>query len=621
MPPALPSFTTRALLGAVTLLALTSGARAGRENAAVVLEGLDRLVTHNEGHGGGVVRIAGPKGALCVGAAGLTAGPGSAPMTPDTPFEIASITKAVTATVIMQLVEQGKFTLDSPLGEVLPGRHSQGFSPRITVRQLLSHTSGLGHYWEDGPKDRRGQTAFLTAFLASPGRFWQPEDILEQARAIPARRPGSAFHYSDTNYVLLGLIIEHTTGRTLHAVFREKIFAPLGMQSTWLTYRQKQRGAAPSHRYEGTEDLHNVPRQSADWAGGGLVSTARDLERFLRGLASGALFKHTATLSVMLGAVPVGEEGISYGLGLYRVKLDRALGEIWGHDGHGNSFAYYWPQRDITFTGTLNQTENDWWPLVELFTAGGNPAVVIEQNTSSFSASLSAGWDSLYMDRGVNGLREQGYGAGIAWTTLDVTWGITESDFLSVIAWQCFSTQSPDYREFDATIDYTRVLGDWSLSAGYTFNYGFSEGNFFSNELYAAAAFDWQIGPVTLTPSTTYFFTIGPDADDGQGFVQAASSYLLFRLDACLPLYRDIVALEPWTAFGLNFNYNTEDLGDGETSPFVGANNIECGLAVPVKLHRYVTVSAFGAYSYAIANLSSTARNTFWGGASITFSF
>ena len=611
----------RRLSGVCVFAGFSISAFAQADKAASVLDVLDRLVARNQGHGGGVVRVAGPGGPITVGAAGLMAGPGSSSMTPDTPFEIASITKAVTSTVILQLVEEGKFTLDSQLGTVLPGRHSQGFHSGITIRQLLSHTSGLAHYWEDGPRNREGNNAFLAAFLAEPGRFWLPQDILDHARAIPAKRPGSSFHYSDTNYVLLGLIIEHTTGRPLHTVFREKIFNPLGMNATWLTYRQKQRGSAPSHRYEGSDDLNDVPRQSADWAGGGLVSTARDLERFLRGLASGAVFKKPETLASMLKSVSVGEEGISYGLGLYRVQLDGNLGEVWGHDGHGNSFAYYWPERDITFTGTLNQTENDWWPLVEIFTSGGNPAIVVAENDSSFEAALSAGWDSLYMDRGVNGLREKGYGAGIAWTALDVTWGITDTDFLSVIAWQCFSTQAPDYREFDATLDYTRVIGNLSLSAGYTFNYGVSDGNFFSNELFAAVAYDWQIGPVTFTPSTTYFFTIGPDADDGSGFVQEGSSYLLFRLDASLPIYRDIVALEPWTGFGLNFDYNTRDIGDGETEPFIGANNIECGLAVPVKINRTITVSAYGAYSHAIPNLSSTAPNTFWGGASVTFSF
>ncbi len=609
------------LRGVVFLLGCSASAFAQDADCAPVLDVLDRLVARNHGHGGGTVRIAGPEGPICEGAAGLSGGPGSPPMTPDTPFEIASITKAVTATVILQLVEEGKFTLDSTVAEVLPAKYARGFNSRITIRQLLSHTSGLGHYWEDGPRNREGNNAFLSAFGAEPGRFWQPGDILQYARAIPARRPGASFHYSDTNYVLLGLIIEHAESQPLHAVFRKRIFAPLGMNSTWMSYRQKQRGAAPSHRYEGTEDLHNTPRQSADWAGGGLISTARDLERFLRGLTSGAVFKNPETLGTMREAVPVGEDGISYGLGLYRVRLAGNLGEVWGHDGHGNSFAYYWPQRDITFTGTLNQTENDWWPLIQVYAEGESPAAAIAEDTFSFDASLSVGWDSLYMDRGVNGLRESGYGSGIAWVSLNLTWGVSEVDFISLLAWQCFATQSIDYREFDASIDYTRIIGDVALSAGYTFNYGYSGGNFFSNELYATVAREWHLGPLAITPSTTYFFAIGPDADDGSGFVQAGSSYLLFRIDSTLPVYRDIVALESWSAFGVNFNYNTRETGDGETEPFAGPNNIECGLAVPVKINRTITISAYGAYSRAFTNLVSTAPNTFWGGARITFTY
>jgi len=600
------------------LLSFTTIALAEPDSPGPVLEVLDRLVARNDGHGGGVVRISGPAGPLCEGAAGLVAGPGSARMTCDTPFEIASITKAVTAATILRLVEQGKLKLDSTLAEVLPGGQSHGFKEKITVRQLLSHTSGLGNYWTDGLRDREGNTSFLRAFTAAPDRFWEPEDILSFARQIPAGRPGAPFHYSDTNYVLLGLIIEGAAGRPLQRVFRAEIFEPLGMTSTWLTYREKQRGAAHSHRYEGDEDLQAVPRQSADWAGGGLMSTTRDLERFLRGLASGALFHQAETLAVMRESVPVGEADISYGLGLYRVKLEGGKGEVWGHDGHGNSFAYYWPQRDITFTGTLNQTENDWWPLVEIFIEGGKPEAVVEESEKSFEATLSAGWDSLYMDRGVNGLRDKGYGSGIAWTTLEATWGVSEADFLAVNLWQCFATQGTAYREFDLSLNYTRLIGDLALSAGYTFNYGVSSGNFYSHEFNASAACDFALGSFTLTPSLTYFYTLGPDADNGSGFVQAGSSYLLLRVDGHMPLYRDIVSLEPWTAFGVNFDYNTR--GE-DAEPFVGANSVESGLAVPVKINRTITVSAYGAYSVALTGLSSTAPNTFWGGACVIFSF
>ena len=416
---------------------------------------------------------------------------------------------------MLRLVEQGKLSLDTKLSDLLPQERVRGFHQNITIRQLLNHTSGLPDYWTDGSKDGAGNNAFLRAFLAEPSRSWQPEEMVAFARDVPARRPGGRFHYSDTNYVLLGLIIEKTTGRPLHRVYRELIFDPLGMNNTWLTYKESRRGAAPSHRYEGDEDLHNAARQSADWAGGGLVSTTRDLEKFLRGLASGKLFQNAATLEWMREATPVGERDISYGLGLYRVKLGNGLGELWGHDGHGNSFAYYWPERGITLTGTLNQTENDWWPLAESYIEGEDAAVVIDEAEKSFEASLLTGWDSLYMDRGVNALPYRGYGSGIYWTGLDLTWGLTENDFVSVNLWQCLATQGPSYHELNANLVYTRIIDRLELDLQYSFQYAYSEGNYSAHELSASAGYELEIGAVSVRPSLTYYFNIGPDAVDG----------------------------------------------------------------------------------------------------------
>ncbi|MEO8205466.1 MAG: serine hydrolase domain-containing protein, partial [Chthoniobacterales bacterium] len=216
---------------------------------------LDHLVTRNKGYGGGVARISNAQGIVWEGASGLTAGPDSAPMGLETPFEIASITKAVTAATILRLTEEGKLRLDSTLSETLPADQIRGFNGNITVRQLLSHRSGLPDYWTDGPLDGKKSNAFLRRFLAEPQHFWQSNEMLAFARDIPAKPAGRGFNYSDTNYVLLGLIIERITGHSLQRVFREMIFEPLGMQSTWLTYRESQRGAAPSHRYEKKEDL------------------------------------------------------------------------------------------------------------------------------------------------------------------------------------------------------------------------------------------------------------------------------------------------------------------------------------------------------------------------------
>lgn len=605
--------------GLAAVLFLTASAFAANDVNKSLRTTLDRLVAKNDGHGGGIARVAGPGGVIWQGAAGNVAGPGSAPMTPDTPFEVASITKAVTAATTLRLVEEGKLSLDAKLGSLLPASQIRGFNPNITVRQLLSHTSGLQHYWEDGPVDRSGENAFLRAFMADPNHFWTPDDILGYARDIPAKRPGSSFHYSDTNFVLLGLIIERITGKPLHRVYRTMIFDPLGMNDTWLTYRESRRGAVPSHRFEGSDDLNNVPRQSADWAGGGLMSTARDLEKFLRGLASGRLFRKAGTLDVMRESVPVGESGISYGLGLYRVDLGKGLGEVWGHDGHGNSFAYYWPQRDITFTGTLNQTENDWWPLIEAFIEGDEPGTYFEQTERSFEVSLTAGWDSLYMDRGANALRDgRGYGSGIFWFDVNVVWGITDNDFLTADFWSAFATQGSAYSEFDPSILYTRTIGDLSLSFGYGFDYGVADGNYYSHELDFIASYDIEIGPVTVTPSITYYFNLGPDSADGTGMAKAGSSFLQLRLDGHVPVYRDIIALEPWTAFGVNFSYNTRT---DDYVPFNGANNYEVGLSVPFRINRMVSLAIFGAYSLNLNEISATDTNTFWGGGSVTFSY
>lgn len=586
-----------------------------------VAETLARLVAHNHGHGGGLIRISGPQGVILTAADGHLAGPESPLMTPDTPFEIASITKAVTAATILRLVEQGRLTLDTTLAEALP--RETGFPRTITIRQLLSHTSGLGNYWDDGKLDREGNNAFLRAFLADPDHSWLPDEILAYSRQLPLRREGR-FHYSDTNYVLLGRIIERTTGRPLQRVYRDLIFEPLGMSDTWLTYQESPRGATPSHRYEGSEDLYGVPRQSADWAGGGLVSTARDLERFLRGLASGRLFRHAATLDIMRESVPVGEDGITYGLGLYRVDLGGGKGELWGHDGHGNSFAYYWPQRDITFTGTLNQTENDWWPLIEAYLDERPKNIDVSENNTAFSISLATGWDSLYMDRGVNCLRDgASYGSGIYWTEVDLTWNITANDFLTLDIWSAFATQTPAYSELDTTLEYTRTIGAVSLSFAYQMSYGVAGGNYYSHELLGTIAYDWAVGPATITPSIGGLFNLGPDVEGGTGLSPAGSGYLLFRLDGHVPLYRDILALAPWTAFGVNFGYNTKNPPNEDETPesFTGPNNFELGLSLPIQLNSRLTLTPYVAYSHAFADLLSTAPDTVWSGVSLMFTY
>jgi D-alanyl-D-alanine carboxypeptidase len=342
--------------------------------ARALAAALEEATAKNGGYGGGVLRIDSVAcGTLWEGSDGRVAYDDPAPMRVDDAFEVASVTKTFLATVVLQLTEDGVISISEPIARLAPdlfdhlltvdGRDCSG---EITARQLLSHTAGLPDYWSDPPYVADEENAFLHAFVADPHRRWEPRELVAYARELrPFGRPGERYHYSDTGYVLLGLVVERVTGKPLHEVLRQRILRPLGLNDTFLAYRENAPGARrETARYEGHLDVHDQRRQSADWAGGGLVSTTNDLTRFLISLASGRVLHQPSTLQTMWNWAPTGDKDVDYGLGLFRIRLDAGEGQLWGHDGHGNAFAYYWPERGITFTGTLNQTRNDWWPLV-----------------------------------------------------------------------------------------------------------------------------------------------------------------------------------------------------------------------------------------------------------------
>lgn len=343
------------------------------ESALDLQRELDGAVAKNAGYGGGIYQIDGPCGVRFLGVSGQIAKGSSTAMATSDTFEVASITKTFTATLILQLIEEGHFQLETPIGTLLPAElisrllvlTGHDYSGEITVHQLLNHTSGLADFWTDPPFETPGVNAFLADFLADPSHFWPPEEVLSYVPNLYAYgRPGSGYHYSDTNYVLLGLLIEQITGQELHDVIRNRLLAPLGMSDTYLSYREAPTSSLiESHRYEDDWDMYGKTHQSADWASGGLVSSTRDLSRFMHALAEGEIFSSPSTLSAMRTAVPTGMTDVTYGLGIFRIVLDDG-GELWGHDGHGNAFMYYSEGDGHVHVGTLNQTGNDWWPMV-----------------------------------------------------------------------------------------------------------------------------------------------------------------------------------------------------------------------------------------------------------------
>ncbi len=256
--------------------------------------------------------------------------------------------------------------------------------------------------------------------------------------------------------------------------------------------------------------------------------------------------------------------------------------------------------------------------------------VVVEEPTKWWGASLSTGWDSLYMFRGVNVIshgsygNNSNYGSGIYWTDLNFTWNITPSDALTVGSWMAFGTQNTSYKEDDIYLNYTHTMGDLALSAGYIFYYVFPTGaNLYANELNVKAAYNLHFGSVTVTPSLAYYFNLGPNYGSSvNGLVKTASSYLLLRVDSSIPVYKDIISLTPWVAYGTNFEFNPRLTSDGTTDFFNGANNIEIGVGMPVKLSSVVSVTGYVAYSYAFYNLwGTTDPSTVYGGAKVTFTF
>jgi D-alanyl-D-alanine carboxypeptidase len=282
------------------------------------------------------------------------------------------MSKTFTATLLMQLVEQKKLSLDARLAEFFPQKFVAKVHPRasaITLTHLLNHTAGL---WDFALSEEWNEELHR-----EPAKFRDPNDILEWAvtHGAPAGDVGERHVYSDTGYVILGHILQRVTGVEYKVLCHRRIFKPLGMQQTWLEGHEDALTSL-SHSYSGKWDGLQL-NGSADWAAGGHVSTVDDLARFVVGLfRDGALVSPTS-LDQMLTSVPSGT--FRYGLGV-RVRRESAEGKpetsqtFWGHGGHWGSFMFYLPAWRATVTGTINRAaeDNRWLfsKIVEILTEG-----------------------------------------------------------------------------------------------------------------------------------------------------------------------------------------------------------------------------------------------------------
>lgn len=247
------------------------------------------------------------------------------PLTAEARFRVGSITKSFVAVVALQLVGQQRLRLDDTVDRWLPGLVPDGRA--ITLRMLLNHTSGLFDFTSD--------ETYLAEFLADPTRHRSPHDLVAVAnRHPPTFAPGAGWSYSNTGYVLAGLIIEAATGHDLEWAVRHRIIKPLGLTRTAFPTRPEVAGyhahgyAPPSLTGAGYIDVTRMS-PSAVWAAGAMISSAADLRSFYEALMRGRLLA-PAELTQMLTTVPV-TPGFDYGLGIFAERYP--CGTVWGHQG------------------------------------------------------------------------------------------------------------------------------------------------------------------------------------------------------------------------------------------------------------------------------------------------
>ena len=245
------------------------------------------------------------------------------PVAPDQPFHTASIGKSFTATLIGKLMELGLLGLDEPILKYLDQTIIEGlftyretdYSGEVTIRQLLNHMSGAADYFED---KAFGSKSMKELILSEPERFWRPVDLIDFSRKHQKTMaaPGEKYHYSDTGYILLGLIIEAVSGKSFHEYMHEIIFTPLGMNDSYVMFY-----STPVNPAREISDImlngvriNDYNSLSIDWAGGGIISTAEDLASFSSALNNFKILSEE-TLNEMYSFDEKFIRGIHYGLG------------------------------------------------------------------------------------------------------------------------------------------------------------------------------------------------------------------------------------------------------------------------------------------------------------------
>lgn len=310
---------------------------------------------------GAILRVEAPALSLVwTGAVGVSDLTTRRPLRPEHTLRIASNTKTYVAAAILRLVEDGRLELEAPIESyLLPVTRATleggGYDTHeISVRMLLSHTSGLFDY--------ATTSVFLERVLSDPGHGWSRAEQLAIAmrEGAPLSPPGEAYHYSDTGYILLGEILEEATGQPMNQAVRRLVnFNRLGLRSTWFETLDSVPSTAPprAHQYVGSFDSNDLDPSMDLWGGGGLVSNVEDVARFYGALARGNVFRGPGTFESMVATGSSVENAAGYGMGIGGGEYDGIV--CYGHGGYWGTLVRHCPELDLTIVAAVTNTSAD----------------------------------------------------------------------------------------------------------------------------------------------------------------------------------------------------------------------------------------------------------------------
>jgi D-alanyl-D-alanine carboxypeptidase len=282
-----------------------------------------------------------------------TAGPSH--LGADRLVRIGSMTKTFVSVVTLQLAAEAKINLDARLDTYLPNTNA-AFAP-ATIRQLLQHTSGIASYTD--------QQAFWDQFKADPKKSLTPEELLAFAAAgTPTGAPGAGWAYSNTNYILLGQVVEAVAQHPIASEIRTRILTPNQLTQIFFDGEEPLTGELAPGLDENGKDIGTSYSLSWAWSAGAIVATPHDLARFIELLGTGKLLSAEMQTQLTTGVAIPNAQGLTYGLGVFLAdgSITGGMGNGIGHGGDimgYHSWGMYFPDKQTTIAGTVDSDKGN----------------------------------------------------------------------------------------------------------------------------------------------------------------------------------------------------------------------------------------------------------------------